>query len=353
MGSNVVTGSNDFLQPNVDTTSVLKTLTTQKVVGTTVDPGNGDQNPHGLAYVSTKPFGKSIIKKGDLVVCNYSDKNGVAGNGTTLEYMTSTPGSAPKTFIQDAKLKGCSSVVINGYAQVYADASLTKTVAGMSPAGKINQTIVNKAMVEPWNSAYVASLGYPPGDGIMASDPSSGKLLRIDLGTGKPKPPVTAIISGFPTNKGAPGNILGPAAVLYNQKSSNEQMYVVDSMNNTVYSFVHAYDDFHTANSVIIGADGKSFTGPKAKDAKVLYSGGSLNAPITATLLPNGNLVIGNTGTNALVEIASNGKVLATKSVDKGAKGAIFGVIATGTNDGNTQIYFNDDNANNVQVLQK
>lgn len=345
----------DGVTPAVDTTSVLKTLTKQEVIGSTVDPGNGDQNPHGLLYVSVKPYGSSKIKKGDVVVCNYSDQAGVQGNGTTLEYMPGTTGSSPKTLVQDPKLKGCSSLISNAgsgfFGAVYAMDSGAKNVANVSPNGKLTKTITNAAIVEPWNSAYVSSFGYPPGDGILVSDPSSGKVLRINLGTMKPKPPVVQIISGFATNKGKPGSILGPSGVLYNQKA--DTMYVVDGVSNIVYSFIHVYDDLDQANAIVVGSGGKTFTGPKAKDAKVLYSGTSLKSPITATLLPNGNLVVGNTGSNTLVEIATNGKVLATKTVDKGAKGAIFGIAAIGSNDTNTQIYFNDDNANNVQLLTK
>ena len=345
----------DGVTPAVDTTSVLKTLTKQEVIGSTVDPGNGDQNPHGLLYVSVKPYGSSKIKKGDVVVCNYSDQAGVQGNGTTLEYMPGTTGSSPKTLVQDPKLKGCSSLISNAgsgfFGAVYAMDSGAKNVANVSPNGKLTKTITNAAIVEPWNSAYVSSFGYPPGDGILVSDPSSGKVLRINLGTMKPKPPVVQIISGFATNKGKPGSILGPSGVLYNQKA--DTMYVVDGVSNIVYSFIHVYDDLDQANAIVVGSGGKTFTGPKAKDAKVLYSGTSLKSPITATLLPNGNLVVANTGSNTLVEIATNGKVLATKTVDKGAKGAIFGIAAIGSNDTNTQIYFNDDNANNVQLLTK
>jgi hypothetical protein len=43
---------------------------------------------------------------------------------------------------------------------------------------------------------------------------------------------------------------------------------------------------------------------------------------------------------------------LDVRNVDTGASGTLFGIVATGTNDSNTQIYFNDDNDNNVQVLE-
>jgi hypothetical protein len=40
-------------------------------------------------------------------------------------------------------------------------------------------------------------------------------------------------------------------------------------------------------------------------------------------------------------------------NVDKGASGAIFGIVATGSSSSDTKVYFNDDNHNNVQVLEQ
>jgi hypothetical protein len=50
--------------------------------------------------------------------------------------------------------------------------------------------------------------------------------------------------------------------------------------------------------------------------------------------------------------LSTAGKVLGIRNVDTGAGGALFGMVATGTSDSDTKIYFNDDNANNVQVLE-
>jgi hypothetical protein len=54
-----------------------------------------------------------------------------------------------------------------------------------------------------------------------------------------------------------------------------------------------------------------------------------------------------------MVEMTPSGQVLDTRNVDKGASGALFGIVATGTDDSNTKIYFNDDNDNNLQALEK
>jgi len=73
-------------------------------------------------------------------------------------------------------------------------------------------------------------------------------------------------------------------------------------------------------------------------------------------LLPGGNLVVGNTldpaGTNLLIEVSPAGTILDTVNVDTGPGGALFGIAATGT-PSDTKIYFNDDNQNNVQVLER
>jgi hypothetical protein len=344
------------VQPHVDHTSVLKMLKTTAVIGSTVDPTNGDQNPYGLIYVNNKPFGKSLLKKGDLVVCNFNDRANVQGNGTTIEYMPSAPGSSPTRFIQGSSLKGCASLALNVFDEVYATNSGAKNAVAISAAGKIQQTLSNaKLLLEPWGSVYVPSaLGYPPGDGLWVGDASSGNIVRIDLGTVSGKPKYTPVISGFAVNHGVPGSILGPSGMQY--VASIDTLYVVDGVTNTLVAIKHAYNDLNSPNSIVVSSNGTTFSGPKAKDAKLLFHGQPLDGPISSTLLPNGNLVLGNTlnknGKNLLVEIASDGTLLAYKNVDTGPAGALFGIVATGSSDSTTKIYFNDDNANNVKVLE-
>ncbi len=353
VGSNVVTGSSDFLQPNVDTTSILKQLTKRTIIGSTIDPTNGDQGPLGLVYVNSKPFGGGPLKAGDLVMCNFNDRANVPGNGTTLDYISSTPGSKPITFDQDVTVKGCSALVINVlYGGIFSMDISAKNVVGFSGKGRILQTISSKNFTAPWSAAYVGSFGYPPGDGIFAADESSGKILRIDLGTGKPKPPVTAVISGFGVGSGQPGTALGPSGVQYDQK--RDILYVADGVTNTIVSVAHAYDNLHAVNSIVVGADGKTFSGPKKSLAHVVYSGKPLNGPLGSTLLPNGNLIVANgLGKNMLVEIASNGKLLATKVPIADKPGAIFGLASSGKIDATTQVYFTNRFSNNVQVLSR
>src|SRR5215472_7514840 len=79
-----------------DTTSILKKLTKDVVIGSTVDTKNGDMGPRALALVRST----FVLKKGQLLVCNFEDSAGAAGKGSTIEVLNPMPSSAPVRFAQ-------------------------------------------------------------------------------------------------------------------------------------------------------------------------------------------------------------------------------------------------------------
>jgi hypothetical protein len=339
-------------RPDADGTSILKTLTTQTIIASTVDTKNGDQKPYGIAYISTAPYGGGKLKKGDLVVCNYANKAGTLGSGTTEEYLPAKVGSKPARLLQSSSIEGCAGLGTDEIGDIFSTDATAKNVVETTAKGTIFQKITGGPMVQPYGGLYV-TLGeeYPPGDGYWNGDATSGTVWRIDLGTGSTKPPVKGVITGFKVNHGKPGDVLGPSSLAYNKNS--DTLYVADGANNILYAFSDAYDTLDEPKSVVIGSSGKTFSGPAAKNAKVLYSGGALSAPIAMCMLPNGNLIVADSTDNKLVEIESTGAVLDTKSLGKGAGGAIRGVVAVGTSDSNTVLYYNNTNGNNVQELSK
>ena len=156
--------------------------------------------------------------------------------------------------------------------------------------------------------------------------------------------------------------IFAPAGLTYD--ASIDTLYVVDTNANRVVALSNV--SAIGANGVVVS--GANFSGASAASAKVIASGAPLNGPISGALLVNGDLVVGNTldanGTNLLIEISPMSGVVATKNVDTGAGGAIFGIVAVpktittmgGYNTMNTQtnvIYFNDDNSNTVILLSQ
>ncbi|MFY9665507.1 MAG: hypothetical protein WAK19_13775, partial [Candidatus Cybelea sp.] len=85
-----------------------------------------------------------------------------------------------------------------------------------------------------------------------------------------------------------------------------------------------------------------------------VYSGSPLNAPVAAALLPNGNLVVANTkGGNKLVELTPAGRLLATKTIDKSKTAHVFGLLASGTSDSDTVLFYTDTETNTLHELEQ
>ena len=72
-------------------TSILKQLKRDVVIGSSVDSGNGDKGPRGVSLVHFS-YG---LKKNQLAVCNFENAAGAAGKGTTVEIFDPKPGSSP------------------------------------------------------------------------------------------------------------------------------------------------------------------------------------------------------------------------------------------------------------------
>jgi hypothetical protein len=125
------------------------------------------------------------------------------------------------------------------------------------------------------------------------------------------------------------GKQQGPAGLAYD--ANGDVLYVVSTKNDTILAIQHAFEDLKDDNALKLIDNGKRFEGPAARDARVFYTGKPLNAPVTCTLLPNGNLLVAHTkGSNLLVEIASDGTLLGTRAVERGPAAAIFGLASVG-----------------------
>jgi DNA-binding beta-propeller fold protein YncE len=218
----------------------------------------------------------------------------------------------------------------------------------LSASGKLEINIKGKPFDHPWGQVFAQPTSGSPA--FYATNAGNGDIIRINLGS---KFTYDVIATGFAVNHGKPGSIFAPSGLTYDP--TGDQLYVVDGTNNTVVAFSNVTSI--PAGGIKVGKDGKTFSGPSAKDARLVFSGKPLNGPISAALLANGNIVVGNTGNpsgeNLLVEISASGKLMDVRNVDKGASGALFGVAATGTSAGDTKVYFNDDNDNNLQVLER
>ena len=309
-------------------------------IGSTVDPTNGDQNPYGLAMARVTA---GLLTAGDLVVCNFNDAANVQGNGTTIEVLHPTPGSTPTRMVQDPNLKGCAAVAMADDDFPWAAAFSSNLAPFYTSTGVLEKTLAGGPWSGPWGETFATAFGETGTPSFVTSNAASGTIVRVDVGGTA----FTTVVTGFTTNAGAvPGNILGAGGLTYDVIT--DTLFVVDSNQNRVVAFA-GYSSL-AANAIVVEPDG-SFSGPSGASASVVFSGAPLNAPVSAAQLFNGDLVVGNTGDNLLVEISLAGQVMATQNLDTGAAGALFGIVATGTSASSTQIYFNDDNDNTVKLL--
>ena len=327
-----------------DSTSILKKLKKDVIIGTTVDPGNGDKGPRGVS-IARITYG---IKKGQLAVCNYSNSAGAAGKGTTIELLDPTAGSQPTTFVQSSKILGCAGNAFTNGNGIFAAGLMSHQLVSFDSTGKLV-----KAYGSPFKGPFYNTDASNPGlyaaEYMFTSDATSGTIISFSINYyGNPHP--LEIAKGFAVNKKSGWGTLGPSGVQYYPKK--DTLYIADGANNTIVSFNNA-SELLVKDEIIVNKDGKTFTCkyPKTTCGKLVYSGSPLNAPVAMAVLPNGNLVAANSANNTLVELTPAGTVLATKVVDKSKTPGVFGIIASGKTDTNTVIFYTDANDNNLHEL--
>jgi hypothetical protein len=324
--------------------SILKQLHKQVVIGSTVDPVTGAQNPYGLTVA---PITTGGLKKGDLVVCNFNAKSNVQGTGKSIIVLHPTPKSNPAHLSSVKSLLGCDALALDSADTIWAASMVANDNPVIDASGKLIQNIKGTPFNQPWGQVYAQPKSGSPA--FYETNAGDGSVVRINLGS---KFTYDVIATGFPVNHGKPGTALAPSGLAYD--ASNDTLYFANGMNNTIVAFKNV--STIPKGGIKVENNGMQFDGPSAADARIVLAGSPLNGPISTALLPNGNLVVGNTldptGKNLLLEVSAGGKVLDVRNVDKGAAGSIFGIVATGTNAANARVYFNDDNNNNVQVLE-
>jgi hypothetical protein len=338
-----------------DTTSILKKLTKDVVIGSTVDPTNGDMGPRGLSYAKIN-YG---LKKGQLAVCNFENSAGAAGKGTTIELLNPTTGSKPTTFVQSSQIEGCADDVVSNNNGIYATGLTSGMLVGYDNKGKLVKSYGSpfKAPfydVDASCPAKSSFCGYSA-EYIFGSDAKTGGIVSFSInGYGNPKE--TQVANGFALNHKSGWSALGPSGLSYDPKK--DTLYIADGVDNTIVSFNNA-SELLVTDEITVLKGGKKF---KCKYESttcgtLVLAGSPLAHPVAMTILPNGNLIAadskGTTGGATLVEVTPSGQVLDTKVIDSTEAPGIFGLLAKGTNDDNTVLYYTDTNDNSLHELEQ
>ena len=344
-------------------------------VGSTLDPTNGDQNPYGLVVA---PATAGLITKGDLVVCNFNNASttanpgGVQGTGTTIIGLHPAAGSKPYPIAQSPDLLGCNALTMLPDDSISASAwsAAQNPNPLVSASGVVGTPFSSDTFAGPWGEAYVAATATQPAAIYVSNAPggttnAGGTIDRITLDANNAQTAFTEILTGI-CSGGVAGSVFGPAGLTYDPAS--DTLYVVATSSNSVIALAGVSSipkDGVVVNGQCAGATTPTpvptFSGPSMASAKVVAHGAPLSTPLSAALLKNGDLVVGNadigvttasTTTNLLIEVSPvlPGAFVGQLQIDTGTPGAIFGIAATVDAAGNQIIYFNNDN--NTAVMQ-
>jgi LysM repeat protein len=351
-------GSQAAVTSQADTKSILKLLKKDVTIGSTVDPANGDKGPRAVTVVQYN-YGK--LKKGQVLVCNFENTSGTAGDGTTIEQLDPTQGSKPTTFIKNSKIEGCDGDAITGGDQTYATGLNGKVMSWINQGGQLKKSY-GSPITEPLGDGDAPPLYLYSPEYIFIGNADTGGLDNISLGgygTGK----VMEVVNGFDVNKGSGWSALGPSGIAYwcgvlpgaGQCSNKaDVLYVADGACNAVIAINHA-SSLLEKDEITIGSGCTKFTCkyPKTTCATVVKAGSPLDKPVAQAILPNGNLIVANTGNNTLIELTPTGQVLDTKVVDKSKTPGIFGLAAIGKSDSTTALFYTDTNTNTLHELEQ
>jgi hypothetical protein len=370
--------------PNLLNALAPPTGTAIASVGSTVDPINGDQNPYGLVVA---PATAGLITKGDLVVCNFNNatiatttppSGNVQGTGTTIIGLHPGTGSKPYHIAQSPDLLGCNALTMLPDDGISAAAWAANLNPLVSATGTVGKPFASDTFADPWGEAFVAATATQPAALYISNAPDNngvvavgGTIDRIGLDTNNVQTSFTEIVTGF-CSGGVPGIIFGPSGLTYD--AASDTLYVVDTSSASVIALAGVSSI--PKDGVVVNGQCTAttptplptFSGPSMASAKVIAHGPPLSAPISAALLKNGDLVVGNGDivappaaspapsamTNLLIEVSPvvpGGFVGTPLQIDSGAPGAIFGVAATVDAAGNQIIYFNNDNNSAVMQL--
>jgi Na+-translocating ferredoxin:NAD+ oxidoreductase RnfG subunit len=351
-------GSRAAVASPADTTSILKLLTKDVTIGSTVDPANGDVGPRAVTVVQYN-YGK--LKDGSLLVCNFDDSSGTPGKGTTIEELSPKAGSKPATFIQNSKIEGCDGSAITGGDQTYGTGFTSKVMSWIDQAGVLKKSY-GKPISEPLGDGNVPQLYLYSPEFVFIGNADTGTLDSYSFG-GNGTGLVTEVVNGFAVNKGSGWSALGPSGIAYwcgvlpgylHCKNNADTLFVADGACNAVVEISHAGSLLET-DEITVEPGCKTFKCkyPKTTCATVVKAGSPLDKPVAMAILPNGNLIVANTANNTLVEMTQKGQVLDTKVVDNSKTPGIFGVAANGKDDSNTVLFYTDTNTNTLHELER
>jgi hypothetical protein len=334
---------------------------------TSTNPGNGDQNPYGVAVV---PRSQGLLQKGDVLVSNFNNAStptggNQQGTGSTIVEISPTGALTPFAQITAASVPACTGgvglttalvVLRSGWVIVgslpTADGTSATAKAGclivLDSHGNVRETFHGDGINGPWDmtaldGGAVAELFVTNVlNGTVAHSPKvvhGGTVLRLLLVMDGYQPPqlvnTTTIGSGFAERTDPVALVVGPTGV---GLGPNGTLYVADTVNSRIAAIPDAAMRLDSAG-----------------DGYTVSQGNNLNGPLGLAIAPGGDILTVNGLDGNIVETTPYGHQVATFLLDNTptpgpdpGNGALFGLAVA---PGGTGVYFVDDDANTLNLF--
>ena len=332
-------------------------------LGSTV-PDNGDQNPYAVVV---SPVSAGRIRKDDVLVSNFNDKNNLQGLGSTIVDYTPSTGNFSTFATIPRHLASCPggiglttamTVLRSGWVIVGSLPSQDGTTATkgqgclvvLSPKGQVAGTITNALINGPWGNMAVIDRGsdvtlFVSNTGFGVGSPGQdvvkkANVVRLSLSAAAGQMPAlrsaTVIAGGFGEQADKDVFIIGPTGLAL---GTNGPLYVSDAIGNRIAAVPNAATRTDSAG---LGT--------------TVTSDGLLHRPLAIMTAPNGNLLVVNGLNGTLVEIdPATGKQLhalwidANKAQQPPGSGDLFGVAMKPEGDG---FYYVKDEMNTLVLAR-
>jgi hypothetical protein len=321
------------------------------VMGSTV-PGNGDENPYGVAFVPQDAAGGKLVA-GDVLVSNFNNSSNAQGTGTTIVEIN--PKNGDQTlFFQGKKglglttalgmLPGGFVLVGNMPADSMGNPDGPGSLLIINKWGNVVKTLSDSKLLDgPWDLTVVNS---GPLQTVFVSNVLNGTVTRLDLlvnpfgkGTGSDIFVLdkTQIASGYEFRTDPNAFLVGPTGLAFDQ--CTDTLYVASTDDNEIFAISNA-----------------QFSGKHSGTGKLIFSNSHLRGPLALGFAPNGDLLAANGDAvnpdlslvdpenSEIVEFTKTGKFVTEFQIDPTVGGAFGFAVET---QGNHTIFAAVDDVTN------
>jgi hypothetical protein len=341
----------------------LETIRRHTTLTSTV-PSNGDQNPYAIVVA---PVSSGEIRKGDVLVDNFNDKNNLQGLGTTVVDINPTSKRMHVVAMVPRHLSQCPggvgmttamTMLKSGWVIVGSlpsDDGTTKTkgqgcLLVFNSSGKLATIFSGPNINGPWGNMAVIDkgatatlfisntgfdVGVPGGDVV-----NKATVLRVELAVPPGSPPAitkeTVIASGFGEQPDKDVFVIGPTGLAL---GAGGTLYVSDALGNRIAAIPDAVSRTTSAGT-----------------GRTLTKDGLLKRPLAMTLAPDGHLLVTNGLNGQVVEIdPQSGTQISARWIDLNkaqtppGSGDLFGIAMT---PGGNGFYYVEDEVNMLVLAQ-